>query len=71
MTSDAIMMACGSSSGGGGHGAGVPSTGSGNGNGRSSQQLTWEKLSPEEFQQLQDLAACESLSIYIDQGALK
>jgi hypothetical protein len=54
MTTDG--MAC---SGGGVHsGGGVPATGSGNG--RISQQLTWEKLSPEEFQQLQDFAACKS-----------
>ena len=37
----------------------APVTAAGNGSGRGHQQLTWEKLSPEEFQQLQDFAACE------------
>ena len=32
---------------------------------RGHQQLTWEKLSPEEFQQLQDFAACKSTLIMI------
>ena len=32
---------------------------------RGHQQLTWEKLSPEEFQQLQDFAACKSILVII------
>jgi hypothetical protein len=44
-----------------GSGSNVSVSGAGNGSGRGTQQLTWEKLSPEEFQQLQDFAACKSI----------
>ena len=37
---------------GGGGGGGVPLLNP------AAEQLTWDKLSPSEFQQLQDLAAC-------------
>ena len=51
--------ACG---GGGAGGGGSVASGCIAGGGcaaRGHQQLTWEKLSPEEFQQLQDFAACK------------
>ena len=31
----------------------------------SESLLTWEKLSPAEFQQLQDYAACKSISVFL------
>ena len=56
MTTDG-MVCSGGVTGGGSGGSGCISGGCARGH----QQLTWEKLSPEEFQQLQDFAACKSI----------
>jgi hypothetical protein len=53
MTTDGMVCS------GGGSGGGSGSACIAGGCGRGHQQLTWEKLSPEEFQHLQDFAACK------------
>ena len=60
MTTDGMVCSGGGAhGGGGGSGGGSGSACIAGGCGRGHQQLTWEKLSPEEFQHLQDFAACK------------
>ncbi len=64
MTTDGnVCSGGGVHAGGGGAGGGAGGGCISGGCGRGHQQLTWEKLSPEEFQQLQDFAACKLLLI--------